>query len=162
TLSLNFIRSNFAETCSWIQRMSYLLRRGSRALLRGSWHMAAVSFLLAATSHAANPSATLSQGANGRFGAPVSPVTWQNGNMNENNSHYLEGQSVPYRLVMTGLTNGPHVVIIEWDIKNSDRDAIDYLTSCHRIVETVDPLSGLNGTFGPPVSVLIPPPVPSL
>jgi len=31
---------------------------------------------------AANPSAMLSQGANGRSGAPVSPVAWQSGNVN--------------------------------------------------------------------------------
>jgi hypothetical protein len=106
-------------------------------------------------------SATLSQAANGSFSAPVSPVTWQSGNLNQNSSHYFEGQSVPYRMVMTGLTPGPHVLVIEWDIVNSSKNALDYVTSYRRIAEQVDPLSGLSGPFSAPVAVPIPTPVPS-
>ena len=31
---------------------------------------------------------------------------WQNGNLNENNSEYAEGDTVPYRAVFTGLSVG--------------------------------------------------------
>jgi uncharacterized protein affecting Mg2+/Co2+ transport len=110
----------------------------------------------------ASSSATLSQAANGTFNAPVSPVTWQSGNLNQNSSHYFEGQSAAYRLVMTGLTPGPHVVVIEWDIVNSSRNAIDYLTYYRRIAEQIDPLSGLSGSFSAPMTVQIPTPIPSL
>src|SRR5262245_53508089 len=69
--------------------------------------LASLVFLLmlvvgAATSFA-SASATLSQAANGTFISPVNPVTWQSGNLNQNSSHYFEGQSAAYRLVMTGL-----------------------------------------------------------
>jgi uncharacterized protein affecting Mg2+/Co2+ transport len=114
------------------------------------------------TTSFASSSATLSQAANGSFNAPVSPVTWQSGNLNQNSSHYFEGQSVSYRLVMTGLTPGPHVVIIEWDVINSSRNAIDYVTYYRRIAAEIDPLWGLNGAFSAPVTAQIPPPIPSL
>jgi hypothetical protein len=109
----------------------------------------------------AGSSASLDQAANGSFSSPASPVNWQNGNANQNNSHYAEGQSIPYRLIMTGLSKGSHTVVIEWDIRNSSENAIDYITSFGRIAESVNPLSGVSGTFGPPVSVPIPLPVPS-
>ena len=61
------------------------------------------------TAAMAGSSGTLQQGGNGSFGAPVSPVSWQSGNLNTNNSHYVEGQSIPYRLIMTGLSKGSKV-----------------------------------------------------
>src|SRR5215471_2542693 len=109
----------------------------------------------------AGTSASLDQAGNGPSSAPVSPVNWQNGNANQNNSHYVEGQSIPYRLVMTGLSTGSHTVVIEWDVRNSSENAIDYITSFGRIAESVNPLSGVSGTFGPAVSVPIPAPIPS-
>ena len=121
-----------------------------------------VLLLGAAQLVSANPSASLSQGGNGSFTNAVSPVNWQNGNANENNSHYFEGESIPYRLVITGLSPGTHNVVLEWDIRNSSEMAIDYVTHFQRIAETVNPLSGLSGNFGPPVTVAIPTPIPSL
>lgn len=63
---------------------------------------------------------------------------------------------------MTGLSPGPHVLVIEWDIVNSSRNALDYVTSYRRITEQVDPLSGVSGSFGGPVTFQIPPPIPSM
>src|SRR5215831_449749 len=63
---------------------------------------------------------------------------------------------------MTELTPGPHVVVIEWDIVNNGRNAINYLTYYRRIAEQIDPLSGLSGSFSAPLTTQIPTPVPSL
>ena len=41
---------------------------------------------------------------------------WVNGNLNPNNSHYREGDSVPFRMRMDGFNNtGPHTLVIEYD-----------------------------------------------
>ena len=85
----------------------------------------------------ANPAGDLDQCANGGVGDPPVPCSgsaWQNGNLNANQAHYLEGQSVPYRLRMENLATGPtaHTVTIEWDTTQSGKHAIDYLTSFDR------------------------------
>ena len=101
----------------------------------------------------------IDQAQNGGVGSPpINPVDWINGNSNAQKSHYVEGESIPYRLVLTGLTAGTHVVDIEWDIRKSSKATIDYITSFQRINETVNPLKGLAGTFGAPSTFPIPPP----
>jgi len=52
-------------------------------------------------------------------------VEWVNGNVNASKAHYVEGYSVAYRAVITGLTNGPHNFKIEWDIRKSGKAGID-------------------------------------
>ena len=49
-------------------------------------------------------SVNLDQGANDKLATPM-PVDFQNGNLNVNNSHFIEGQSVPYRAILTKYTN---------------------------------------------------------
>jgi hypothetical protein len=106
----------------------------------------------------------LDQAHNGGIGDPViDPVEWDNGDANRNNSHFLEGQSIPYRLVLSGLSAGTHhVVTIGWDITNSGKNAFDYITSFQRINETVDPLSGLSGIPNSPSTFPIPAPTQNL
>src|SRR6187200_744145 len=53
-------------------------------------------------------SANLDQGQNGTPSAPISPVEWVNGNVNASKAHYVEGYSVSYRAVITGLSTGAH------------------------------------------------------
>ncbi|HWX21912.1 MAG TPA: HYR domain-containing protein [Candidatus Binatia bacterium] len=118
--------------------------------------------LWANTAVFAGASGRLDQGANGPTAAPTSPINWLNGNLTTNNCHYVEGQSVPCRLVLTGLTGGPHVGVIEWDIVNSGKDAFDYITHYNRIAQLVDPLSGLTDSFTAPSTVPIPVPIPTL
>jgi hypothetical protein len=78
--------------------------------------------------------ADLDQARNGTASSPTSPVHYQNGNAGAQNSHYIEGHSIAYRLHLTNLTTAPpadtHSVVIEWDIKHSSRNAIDYITPC--------------------------------
>src|SRR5262245_14316562 len=69
---------------------------------------------LASPSLHAAASADLSQARNGASSAPVSPVQWVKGNAGPANSHYAEGHSIPYRIVLTGVSLGPHNLVIEW------------------------------------------------
>ncbi len=78
----------------------------------------------------ANPSANLDQTRNGKFSVPENPVGIDvNGNAGFQNSHYLEGYGIPYRCVMSDLPANTQITIrLGFDIKHSDRNAIDYLT----------------------------------
>jgi hypothetical protein len=126
--------------------------------------------LVPTTFTAANPSANLDQGKNETPAAFVNPVQWVNGNLNDKQAHYLEGMSVPYRLVLTDLALGSHTVNIEWDTRDQGKAAIDYITHFQRLqphsqfvpahsAETVDPLLGLG--LGSPPSSTFPIPAPS-
>jgi hypothetical protein len=73
----------------------------------------------------------LDQCANGPLDAPVPCTTggpggaWQNGNLNQNQAHYFEGDSVPYRARFIGLdTAVTHTMIIEWDTTENGRHAL--------------------------------------
>ena len=74
-----------------------------------------------------NPAASLSQGTNGGIGqASISPIGWENGNQNGQKSHYNEGESIPYRLLLTNLTAGAtYTVTLGYDITHSSKHAID-------------------------------------
>lgn len=95
----------------------------------------------------ANPAANLDQCANGGVGSTPIQCTgsaWQNGNLNSNQAHYLEGQSVPYRMKFSDLDTGiNHSVTIEFDSTQSTKHAIDYLTSFDRTETTANPCSGV-------------------
>jgi hypothetical protein len=78
------------------------------------------------------PAGNLDQVRNGSAASPTNPVDWVNGNAGASNSHYREGQSIPYRLTLTNLPIGTNSVKIEWDILHSSKDAIDYITSVVR------------------------------
>ena len=115
--------------------------------------LAAAALLLAPGGTAANPSANLDQCANGTLASPsvpaCAPNTWVNGNVNESKAHYLEGDSIPYRMLMNNLSFGAaspvHTLTIEWDTTKSGKHAIDYLTSFDRTVTTANPCAGVTG-----------------
>ena len=73
-------------------------------------------------------SASLEQVRNGSALSPVINPPWVNGNAGASNAHYTEGWAIPYRLVMTGLSTGTHIVVLEWDTKASGKNALDFLT----------------------------------
>src|SRR6266581_8552601 len=94
--------------------------------------------------HAAPPSSpaiNLDQASNGGIGkTPVNPVGWENGNQNGQKAHYNEGESIPYRARVTGLTAGQtYRATFGYDITHSSKHAIDYITSNQRIAEIVNP-----------------------
>ena len=82
----------------------------------------------------AAPAANLDQVRNGAGNDPVDPGDWVNGNAGEQNAHYLEGWSIPYRVVMTDLPTETSITLtLGYDIKHSDRHALDYLTHYYRL-----------------------------
>ncbi|EMR04099.1 immunoglobulin domain-containing protein [Cesiribacter andamanensis] len=119
-------------------------------------------------SSAIGQAANLDQVRNGKYDNPVSPGNFQNGNLGFQNAHFIEGYSVPYRAVMTGLTPGVPVSLeIGFDIKHSGKHALDYITSYDRLEphiffghdpETIDPTVG-TGVVGGAVYADIPPPI---
>jgi hypothetical protein len=94
----------------------------------------------------ASPAVNLDQASNGGIGkAVVSPVGWENGNQNGQKAHYNEGESIPYRARVTGLTSGQtYRATYGYDITHGGAHAIDYITGRQRIAETVNPCQ--NGT----------------
>ena len=95
--------------------------------------------------------ANLDQCANGGVGQTPVQCTgsaWQNGNLCRNEAHYLEGESVPYRMVFSSLVPGdPYTVTIEWDTTENSgaKHALDYLTDFDETETTADPCSGVSG-----------------
>ena len=118
----------------------------------------------------AQAAANLDQIRNGASDDPWDPGEWVNGNAGEQNSHYLEGWSIPYRVRMTDLPIGtPITLTLGYDIKHSDRNAIDYLTHYERLdpyhydafghnPEEIDPLIGVSGVSGTTTTYTIPAP----
>jgi len=117
------------------------------------------------------PAANLDQVRNGPKSSPISPGNWVNGNLNPSQSHYIEEYSVPYRAVLTDLPTGTEIVLtIGYDIKHSDKHALDYLTHYDRINdpshvstfghsdEDIDPLIGVTGVSSTVTTYAIPAP----
>lgn len=95
----------------------------------------------------------LDQCANGGVGDPVDPCSgsaWVNGNVNNSKAHWVEGQSVAYRQILTGFTIGStgNTVTLGYDTTKGGKHALDYLTSFDR-TETLamgnNPCSGVSG-----------------
>jgi hypothetical protein len=99
-------------------------------------------------------SCNLNQARNGTDSLPTTPMNWANGNLGVSQAHYMEDWSAPYQCVMSGLTIGTQVTLtIGYDIRNSSKNAIDFLTHYNRLAphnyyrlhttaETIDPLLG--------------------
>ena len=117
----------------------------------------------------------LDQVRNGSADSRLEPPNWVNGNAGQSNAHYVEGYSIPYRLVIENLVGtGLRSVDIEWDTRHSGANAIDFITNFDLIdfpvnshafnfahpQETINPLSpeGFIVTDGNPTSPNIPMP----
>src|SRR5512138_2354987 len=81
----------------------------------------------------------------------TTPCSWQNGDLNGNNSAYAEGDVVPFRLAVEGLSSGQHSIHINYDFTAGGHEAYDYLAT-YNATETVD----LCATGGGGVSSLCP------
>lgn len=95
----------------------------------------------------ATHTADLDQCRNGTLASPetCAGANWVNGDLNASQAHFVEGQSVPYRLLLSNLSLGIHTITIEWDTTLSGRHALDYLTSYDRTETTADPCSDISG-----------------
>src|SRR3990170_369141 len=96
-----------------------------------------------------NGSGNLDQAKNGPEDSPLDPPEWANQNLNAQHAHYLEGDSVPYRLLFGDLSAGAHSVTIEWDTTQGGKHSTDYLTSFDETEETANPCFGV-GSCGAP------------
>src|SRR6266496_744286 len=95
-------------------------------------------WLFIAAIHSQEASATaganLNQGRNGTDTIPVNPINWVNGNIGSAQGHYKESMSAPFQCIMTSLTPGVSVtIVIGYDIRNSSKNAYDYLTHYNRL-----------------------------
>ena len=122
----------------------HLLATPHRMRIR-PWRFAAVGALLvlglvkvsggldATASSVAEKQPSLEQCANAAHDCTVNSPSWQTGNLNQSNSVYAEGDSVPYRATLTGLTpEAIYRLTIAWDATKNGLRAIDYLTSYNR------------------------------
>jgi hypothetical protein len=111
----------------------FLLAVGILTLLVSGWSMLAAP--------PSSPAINLDQASNGGIGkTPITPVGWENGNQNGQKAHYNEGESIPYRARVTGLTAGQtYRATFGYDITHSGKHAIDYVTGNQRIAEMVKP-----------------------
>ncbi|HTD86479.1 MAG TPA: hypothetical protein VK850_07865, partial [Candidatus Binatia bacterium] len=71
--------------------------------------------------------ARIEQASNGTPDAPISAVDWVNTTITAQRGHYVEGSSIPYRLVLDTVLPGTHRVVIAWDTQTSGRRVTDYL-----------------------------------
>src|SRR5688572_24679556 len=125
-----------------------------KKILRSSFQLLAFAFCLIACERlSAAPGANLNQARNGTALAPTNPMQWVNGNLNTGNAHYIEGMSAPYQCIMTELPVGTQInITFGYDVKNSSKNAFDYLTHYNRITphgfgvhsapEGINPLTG--------------------
>jgi uncharacterized repeat protein (TIGR01451 family) len=63
--------------------------------------------------------------------------SWQNGDLNKNNSAFAEGDVVPFRLALEGLAPGTHTIHINYDFTAGGHKAYDFLASVDA-TESVD------------------------
>lgn len=102
----------------------------------------------------AGPGMNLDQCQNGTLANLSTPCDstnpepkWGNGNINSNNSQYREGDGIPYRLDITGLTNGTWTVRLSYDFTKGGVYALDRITS-YKLTQNSDPCSGLSNCNG--------------
>jgi hypothetical protein len=113
-----------------------------------------VALLCFSASRSFGQAANLDQYRNGSASSPVvTGDNWVNGNAGASNSHYVEGMSIPYRCVMTGLPTGtPITITFGYDVRHNNHMAIDYLTHYDRLQphtifgHAAEPLNPVAGT----------------
>jgi hypothetical protein len=90
--------------------------------------------------------------------AIISPVDFARGNVNGSKAHYIEGNSIAYRIEFTTLAaNTQYRALISFDVKKQSKHAIDYISGFQNLShgsahppEQVDPIrgTGLAGVGG--------------
>lgn len=131
---------NGAFASNWVMSFEGFAFR-AEAISRNSKYPISVDFLLLA------PSVNIDQCRNGPIDTPniCTGSAWVNGNLNGSQAHYVEGDSVPYRITMTDVPIGAHSITIEYDSTESGKHAIDYPTTYNRTEVAADPCTGVSG-----------------
>ncbi len=119
------------------------------------------AWLLAAlfTQRASAQACQFQQGQNGGVrSAVISPIDFARGNVNASKAHYVEGNSIPYRIEFTTLAaNTQYRALISFDVKKQTKHAMDYITGFQNLkysltdpAEQVNPINGtgLDGVGG--------------
>jgi hypothetical protein len=111
--------------------------------------------LVSGSASAAAGVTTFDQCRNGAVGNPPTLVAcagsaWSNGNLNGNNSHWAEGEFVPYRVALSGLGVGSHDLEITYRPGDSGAHAIDYLGSYDATESTSTTASALHQNHADP------------
>jgi len=71
------------------------------------------------------------------------PDRWINGNLNPNAARYVEGDAVPYRALLSGLTAGEtYALTIGWDTVEGGRHVFDQLAAHDLTEAAADPCAG--------------------
>ena len=107
-------------------------------------------FVLFNSTAAMAESLSLNQCANGGIADPVNHLSchkgWINGNLNASKAAYAEGDYVPYRVQMTGLTPGvQYTYSFSWDTLKSGQHALDYIGTYNFSVTSADACDGAAG-----------------
>ena len=94
-----------------------------------------------------NPAANLDQCENGKVGA-IEPClngtlsgtkysNWVNGNVNGSKAHWKEGQFLPYRTTLSGLSSGTYTLVFDYQTVHSKKHALDYIGSYDATEQTL-------------------------
>ncbi|GAB4470679.1 MAG: hypothetical protein Kow0088_03780 [Anaerolineales bacterium] len=79
-------------------------------------------------------------------GGDTDVCDWTNGAIQANNSTYFEGDVVPQRLVITGLSEGEHTLTLKWQTTKDGKHAYDYLMTWNATEDWITNLdSGIPG-----------------
>lgn len=70
---------------------------------------------------------------------------WVNGNSNGSKSHWRESEFIAYRTILSGLSKGPHSLVITYDTVHSGGHALDYIGS-YDATETTSPTTTSSGS----------------
>jgi uncharacterized repeat protein (TIGR01451 family) len=62
-------------------------------------------------------------------GGTTASASWVNGDLNQHNAAYHEGDVVPFRLAIEGLTTGSHTIHINYDFTAGGHEAYDFLAT---------------------------------
>ena len=112
------------------------------------------AWLLAAlfTQRASAQACQFQQGQNGGVrSAVISPIDFARGNVNASKAHYVEGNSIPYRIEFTTLAaNTQYRALISFDVKKQTKHAMDYITGFqnlkYSITDPAEQVNPINGT----------------
>jgi len=121
-------------------------------LCTNSGKVASFILLLTAAITANAEGLTLNQCANGGIADAVDHEQcyegWINGNLNKSKAAYAEGEFVPYRVILTGLTvDTVYTYSFSWDILKSGQHAMDYIGSYNDTVSGANACRGLAGSL---------------
>jgi uncharacterized repeat protein (TIGR01451 family) len=126
-----------------------------------------VVFLLLSAQSAVAEGISLNQCANGGIKEAVDHLQcydgWINGNLNQSKAAYAEGNFVPYRARLTGLTAGEkYTYSFSWDILKSGQHAIDYIGTFDHSVTGADACSSALSPCPVTVDMIAIPPDPAV